>query len=93
MIVKILGVLDIITALVFILSTLFSFVPTNLIIIVASYLLIKGIIFTLIRDFVSIIDIAIAGIIFLTLIIDVNQGINAVVFLFLLQKGIFSMFN
>ncbi|MEM5792935.1 MAG: hypothetical protein QXY45_01060 [Candidatus Aenigmatarchaeota archaeon] len=93
MLLKILGILDIICSL-FILSS--SLIPVNITRLIGFILLIKGILFGIIigigyggLNFVSIIDAAIG----LYLIIGVKSSFFSIIFfIFLLQKGIFSMF-
>jgi len=91
MIVKILGLLDIISALSFWLFALFHIIPQTLILIIAFYLLIKGAIFLISKDIASILDIICAGIIFLALNSGIPKFVAILVSLFLLQKGIFSL--
>jgi hypothetical protein len=94
MLLKILGIADLIVALIVFVNTyffrLFSF-PHAFIIAAGTYLLIKGILFAIVLDFTSFIDI-LAGIIILsTLGLAVPHMIMAIVFIYLLQKGIISL--
>ena len=93
MLVKILGILDIMCAIVLIIS---SFFPNPLTRIVGGYLIFKGLLFGVILgigygglNFVSIIDAAIG----VYLILGLSVGFfNTVFFIFLIQKGVFSLF-
>lgn len=91
MLVKILGVGDLLAALIFLLSALVGFIPDKLIWIVGLYLVIKGIAFALILDFTSFFDIAAGIVILLSLAIPLHMVIVAIVCLYLIQKGIFSL--
>ena len=90
---QILGIFDIICALVLIAS---SFLPGSIIRMAGSYLIVKGILFGIILgigygglNFVSIIDAAIG----IYMIFGLSIGFfNTVFFIFLIQKGIFSLF-
>jgi len=89
MIVKLLGILDIFSALV-LLSTYF-FTPTILIWIAGAYLIIKGAIFLVSWTIVSILDV-IAGIILLsTLTFQIPTVLLILTSFFLLQKGVISL--
>jgi hypothetical protein len=94
MLLKLLGVLDLIVAFIVFVNAyffrLFSF-PDIFIICAGTYLLIKGILFALVLDFTSFIDIAAGIIILLTLSLTVPHLIMAIVFIYLLQKGIISL--
>ena len=91
MIIKILGILDILTAFILWLSYSFHIIPTTLITILALYLLVKGIVFLISLDIASIIDVVCSGIIFLSLGFSVPAFLLILVSLFLLQKGILSL--
>ena len=93
MIVKILGVLDILTAIFFWIFAFFGIGPKTLVMILAFYLLIKGVIFLISADIASIIDIISAALIFLSLNFPLPKIIIILVALFLLQKGVFSLIN
>jgi len=92
MIIKFLGILDIICSVIILLSL---FLPQGIIRICGIYLVVKGIVFGLLGighgglEFVSIID-AFIGIYLLT---GISIGFFRIVFfIFLLQKGLFSLF-
>ena len=91
MILKILGILDIITALIFWLFAFFNIIPSTLLLILAFYLLVKGVVFVISRDVASILDIFCAGIILLSLNFQMPKFITIIIVLFLIQKGVFSL--
>jgi len=88
-----LGIFDIICAIILIAS---FFIPNSIIRIVAIYLIIKGVLFGILLavgfgglNFVSIID----GIIGVYLLLGFSVNFfNVVFFIFLIQKGLFSLF-
>lgn len=88
---KILGILDLITALALILSLLTSLIPSSLILILGIYLLIKGFMFTLIFDFASILDVFSAIIILISAIWSIPLLLGILITLFLGWKGILSL--
>jgi hypothetical protein len=91
-IVKLLGIIDLIASILFLLSSLYFFSGlVTLITILAFILLIKGVSFSLMHNFVSIGDIICSAVIFYSLYSPVNQIVVILTSLFLLQKGIFSM--
>jgi len=93
MFIKILGILDLFSALIFILYCYTPIKSHTLLLICAIYLLIKGLIFFLMKDFASLIDI-ICGIIFIiTLLLILPMPIIAIASIFLIQKGLFSLVN
>ncbi len=88
--IKILGVLDIISAVLFWLFIFFNiFGP--LLYIVLAYLLAKGAIFFISGNFISILDIISGSIIFAFLSASLPKFIGIIVVLYLVQKGILSM--
>ena len=91
MIVKILGILDIIAAILFWLFGMFHIVPSSIILIIAFYLLIKGIIFVISLDAASIIDIVVSILMFISLNFNFPKVIIFLIAFFLLQKGIISL--
>ena len=91
MIIKILGILDILAALSFWLFFFVKIVPETFLLLLAFYLLVKGIFFLISRDIASILDVICAGIIFLTLNYQMPAFIAVLVSLFLIQKGILSL--
>ena len=90
MIVKFLGTIDILIAILFWVSY-FDWISTSILLILAFYLLIKGIIFLTSGDIASILDIICAGLIFLAISFNLPFIIISLVSIFLIQKGIFSI--
>lgn len=93
MLVKVLGIADLLTALVFFTSSIAGFIPDKLVLIVGLYILIKGIIFILIFDFASFIDVTAGIVILFSLAYNVHMIIIAIVALYLIQKGIISLMS
>jgi hypothetical protein len=91
MILKILGILDILAAIFFWLFAVFHIIPTIIILISAFYLLAKGIIFVISRDVASILDIITSITFFISLSFQFPLIIVFLITLYLIQKGIFSM--
>jgi len=94
---KVLGVADLITALAFFLNTFLDktdhWFPDKIIIILAIYLIIKGIFFLVSLDFASIIDIICGIILILSIYMFIPLILSTVVLVFLLQKAIFSLIS
>ena len=90
MILKILGALDILSAMLLWLGHFFHIIPQNIMILIAFYLLIKGVVFLISADIASILDIICAGIIFLSFQVSMPGFVMILATLFLLQKGILS---
>ena len=97
MLLKLLGIFDIIAALAFFINNNLdkanSWFPNGIVIILAIYILLKGLIFVIILDFVSLIDIICAIIIFISLLTPINAVITFLVVIFLIQKGIISLIS
>jgi len=91
MIVKILGILDIISGLLFWLNGFFSIIPDSVMIIIVLYLVIKGVIFILSKDIASILDIVSGIIIYFSLAYTLPAFVIIIVTFFLLEKGIVSL--
>jgi len=91
MIVKILGILDIIVAISFWISGIFGLIPSGLILIFGLVLLGKGMGFIYNLNITSILDIICAIIIIFSSSIDIPKILVIIVSLFLLQKGAFSL--
>ena len=90
-IVKILGLLDIITAAIFWLSGLFALIPQHFVLLFSFFLFVKGIFFLMSKDIASIFDIICAVLIYSSLSFAMPKFIIILVTLFLLQKGVFSL--
>lgn len=87
--VKVLGVFDLISALS--LSLLYFGVGSWLGWLCGLYLLIKGGIFLLLRDYVSLIDVFAGLFIFLVIYLNLHSIFSFVFVVWLLQKGVFSL--
>ncbi|MBU1136571.1 MAG: hypothetical protein ABIG37_01635 [Nanoarchaeota archaeon] len=93
MILKILGSLDILTAVIFWLFAIFGIFPSYIVTIPAVYLLIKGIFFLISQDIASIIDVFCAILIFASFSFALPKFLIILITLFLIQKGIFSLLS
>lgn len=91
MIVKILGVLDILAALFLWLFHFFHIIPEEIILILAFYLLAKGVVFLISKDIASMLDVLCAVLIFINLQSALPSFIIILISVFLLQKGILSL--
>lgn len=90
--IKILGIIDLLAAFFFLFNLwLGRFFPDKLVLIFALIILIKGIIFILIADFASAIDVIAGIVIILSLNMHIPFILSALVVVFLLQKGFFSL--
>ena len=90
MIVKILGLLDILTGLSFWLFFFYNFIPESFLVFFAFLLLIKGASFLILEQIASIGDVISALVIFLALYVILPEIIVIIITLYLLQKGAFS---
>ena len=93
MIVKLFGILDIFAGLVLIFSEIFNLVLGAFVVFLAVFLLLKGIFFIITDlDIISFLDV-ICGIFILFLITgDISSLIVYLIAVFLVQKGVFSLF-
>jgi len=92
MIIKILGVLDILIAVNFWIFGIFQIKSlSGFVLILAFFLLIKGIFFVISLNFISIIDIICAVAIIASTIFPLHFFIVIMISFFLIQKGIFSL--
>jgi hypothetical protein len=95
MILKILGFLDILAAILFFLNSVFdksnTWLPNKIIFIAGVYLLVKGIFFILTLDFASIIDVISGILIIISVYYPLYMILTSIVVILLLQKGIFSL--
>lgn len=87
---KILGILDILAALI-LLSIPFATVPKGLVIVVASLICLKGFVFILNMNMVSIFDIIIGILLFLSLFMTLPSLLLLVVAGYLGVKGVLSL--
>ena len=93
MIVKILGILDIFIGICFWLFGIFNIIPNNFIMILGLILLVKGVVFVINLNIISILDIISGLIIILGTSIALPKIVIIVLTLFLLQKGVFSLLS
>jgi hypothetical protein len=94
MFVKLFGILDILIACILLIQHYFwDIFPHSVIWTIGIYLLIKGIAFALLLDFASFIDIICAIVIILTIFLNVPTLLIALVILWTLQKGFFSIWS
>jgi hypothetical protein len=94
MLVKILGLIDIVAGIVFFVYSVFHIeILSSLILLLAFALLIKGIFFGMNFNITSLIDIAFAFLLFYSLANQLPLVISIIVCAYLLQKGIFSLLH
>jgi len=91
MIVKILGILDILVAMLFWLSTFFHIIPSSIIIFFAICLLAKGLFFVILEHIASAFDIIVAILMFVSLSHSIPSLIIFLITFLLLQKGVLSL--
>ena len=91
MIVKILGILDILSGLLFWLNGFFNIIPDSIMIIIVLYLVIKGVIFVISFNITSILDIVSGIAIYISLTYTLPAFVIIIITFFLLQKGIVSL--
>jgi len=90
MILKIFGALDVLAALSLWIFHFFGVIPQNFIMLLAFYLLAKGIFLLLSADIASALDVVSAIIIFSSFSVSMPSVVIIIVVLFLLQKGLLS---
>ena len=93
MIIKILGIADILSSVLFFISTLSDAFPHKIILTIAIYLMLKGIIFAILADFASILDIICGIIIAVSIFANLPVLLIFIICIFLIQKGIFSLIS
>ena len=91
MIIKILGVLDILSGFLFWLNGFFNILPDSLMMIIVFYLIIKGLVFVFSKDIASMLDVGSGIVIYLSITFSLPGIIIFLVAFFLLQKGILSL--
>ena len=93
MLVKLLGILDVLVGLLFWVFGLFGFIPEGLILILGLFLLAKGVAFNVAGlNFISILDIIASGIIVVSVLVGgMSEIVVVLVSLYLIQKGVFSL--
>lgn len=89
--VKIMGIVDLLAAVLFWIFAFFGIIPKSGIMLIAFYLLIKGAVFLISADVASILDIVCSLLIFIALSFSLPKILVFIVVLFLLQKGFFSL--
>jgi len=90
MILKILGTLDILAAFFLWASHMFPIIPQQILIFAVFYLIIKGVMFLSLGNFISALDIISGIIIYFSLIYSLPGFVIFLVAVFLIQKGIIS---
>jgi hypothetical protein len=96
MLIKFLGITDIIIAILFTINANLDradWFPEKIIFWAGIFLLVKGILFVLTLDIASVLDILCAVVMLLSLIFNMPLIISAIVIIILLQKGLFSLVN
>jgi len=93
MIIKILGILDILTAIIFWLFGAFAIISSNFILLIGMILLVKGLVFSVKLNAISILDVISAILIISSTAIEFPFVVIVLISLFLLQKGIFSLLS
>lgn len=94
MIIKLFGLVDILIALIILIQNyFFNLFPAGVILTAGIYLLIKGIAFVILLDFASVVDIICSIIIIFSASMHVSIILIAIIIIWLLQKGFFSMVN
>ena len=92
MIIKLLGVLDILSAMLFFLFAYLNWVSGTFVVFAAIYLIFKGTAFVLLaKSIVSGLDLIAGIIIFVSLDFVFPQIVVLIVIFYLLQKGVFSL--
>lgn len=93
MIVKVLGVLDILVGIIFAFEGIdkWGIIPNILVLIFGIALLVKAAMFIAFMDFASVVDVICALLIIVSFWIPVVAWLHAIVALFLIQKGIVSI--
>jgi len=91
MIVKFLGVIDIIAALIFWVFGIFHILPSSLVLVFAFVLLAKGIFFIISEHFASVLDVVISIVMFLSVSFNLPKFIIIIFAFLLIQKGIISL--
>jgi len=93
MIIKALGILDIFIGIVFWLFGIFGIIPNSFILLLGLILLVKGIVFVTGLSIVSFLDIIFAVIIIIASSIEMPNLVVIIISIFLIQKGVFSLFG
>jgi len=91
MILKILGILDILSAILIWFFGIFHLIPKEILVVCLLYLLIKGIFFLISADVASTIDVICAFILLMALFYPISKIFFVIISIYLLQKGLFSL--
>lgn len=94
MLIKILGITDIIIAILFTINSnldKWNWFPDKIVWWAGIFLLIKGILFVLTFDIASVLDIVCGIVILLSILFNIPLIVSTIVILILLQKGFFSL--
>jgi len=91
MILKVLGIIDLISAILFWIFATFHVLPSNLILIIGFYLLIKGTFFLINGGVANVIDIVISLLIFLSIGFTLPWFVVFLITVYLIQKAILSL--
>ncbi|MEA3329266.1 MAG: hypothetical protein U9Q06_00800 [Nanoarchaeota archaeon] len=91
MILKILGSIDLASAVILLFSVYFSFISDKIILLIAIYLLLKGTVFLISKDIASILDILCAIILLLSMNFELNVVFTLLIIFYLFQKGVLSL--
>jgi hypothetical protein len=91
--IQILGILDILSAVILVLKYFFENLPDKIVWVFAIYLIIKGAIFLIAQDFISMVDIFCGVILVIAIFIPISYGFMIFTVVFLIQKGIFSLIS
>lgn len=89
-VIRVLGTIDIFAAVFFWIYGLFGIIPISLIFFFAFFLLMKGVVFLIAKDFASAGDIVCSVFMFFSIYAQLPEFMIIIVSLFLLQKGVFS---
>lgn len=93
---KILGILDLLVAIILILNLLDknnTWFPNKIILVAGIYLLIKGLLFVFFLDFASTLDVISGIIILLWIILNIPSVVILLITVFLFQKAFFSILS
>jgi|SRR3989338_8314158 len=95
MLVKLFGIFDILTAIVFFINNTFdktsNWFPNIIILVAAIYLIAKGLFFVLTADLASLMDIIAGTIMLISFWTAIPLLLAAVVIIYIIQKGLFSL--
>lgn len=93
MMIRILGAVDLISAILFFLSRATDILSEKIVWLIGAYLIIKGVLFVFSKDIASALDILCGIVILLSLAISIHSVIILMVYIYLIQKAVFSFFH